>query len=106
MELANALVEMEGREKEIAMLKQKMGNLLQEREGVVNRGKTVSAKQQPRKLSHFRNVSEAALWFADSFGLVVDQLQWRSQAGAHWGTYPSNWKPCPTGAGTRMNYRR
>lgn len=68
---------MEGREKVIAMLKQKMGNLLQERESVVNRGKTVekvSARQQRRKLSHFCNVSEAALWFADSFGLVVDQL--------------------------------
>ena len=28
--------------------------------------------------------------------------QWRSQAGAHWGTCPSNWRLCPTGAGTLM----
>ena len=25
-------------------------------------------------------------------------LQWRSQAGAHWGTCPSNWGLCPTSA--------
>ena len=25
--------------------------------------------------------------------------QWRSQAGAHWGTCPSNYRPCPTSAG-------
>ena len=25
--------------------------------------------------------------------------QWRSQAGAHWGTCPSNWRLCPTSAG-------
>ena len=76
VELANALVEMEGRETEVAVLKQKMGQLLQER-GVVNGGKmveNVSARQQRRKLSHFRSVSEAALWFANSFGLVVDQI--------------------------------
>ena len=24
--------------------------------------------------------------------------QWRSHAGAHWGTCPSNYRPCPTGA--------
>ena len=23
-------------------------------------------------------------------------MQWRSQAGSHWGTCPSNWKLCPT----------
>ena len=77
VELANALVEMELRETEVAVLKQKMGQLLQEREGVVNRGKiveNVSARQQRCKLSHFRSVSEAALWFANSFGLVVDQI--------------------------------
>ena len=33
--------------------------------------------------------------------LTVDSHQgvmqkWRSQAGAHWGTCPSNWGPCPT----------
>ena len=31
--------------------------------------------------------------------------QWRSQAGAHWGTCPSNWRLCPTSAGTPENYR-
>ena len=40
MKLANALVEMEGKETEIAVLKQKMGQFLQER-GLVNQGKTV-----------------------------------------------------------------
>ena len=29
----------------------------------------------------------------------VTCLQWRSQAGAHWGTCPSNWRLCPTSAG-------
>ena len=31
--------------------------------------------------------------------------QWRSQAGAHWGTCPSNWRLCPTSAGAPENYR-
>ena len=29
--------------------------------------------------------------------------QWRSQAGAHWGTCPSNWRLCPTSAGAPEN---
>ena len=31
--------------------------------------------------------------------------QWRSQARAHWGTCPSNWRLCPTSAGAPENYR-
>ena len=31
--------------------------------------------------------------------------QWCSQAGAHWGTCPSNWRLCPTSAGAPENYR-
>ena len=32
-------------------------------------------------------------------------MQWRSQAGAHWGTCPSNWRLCPTSADAPENYR-
>ena len=40
--------------------------------------------------------------------LAFDSLcmdQWRSQAGAHWGTCPSNQRLCPTNAGAPENYR-
>ena len=32
--------------------------------------------------------------------------QWRSQTGAHWGTYPSNYRRCPTSAGKHAKYWR
>ena len=32
-------------------------------------------------------------------GSCCSEVQWRSQAGAHWGTCPSNWRLCPTSAG-------
>ena len=57
-------MQMQDREEEVTTLKQKMAQLLQEREAVVNKGKTVekvSERQRRRKLSHFRSVSEAGL---------------------------------------------
>ena len=33
----------------------------------------------------------------------IMHTQWRSQAGAHWGTCPSNYWRCPTSAGTVCN---
>ena len=77
VELATATMQMQDREEEVTTLKQKMAQLLQEREAVVNKGKTVekvSERQRRRKLSHFRSVSEAGLWFAETFGLVLDRL--------------------------------
>jgi len=78
VELATATMQMQDREEEVTTLKQKMAQLLQEREAVVNKGKTVekvSERQRRRKLSHFRSVSEAGLWFAETFGLVLDRLK-------------------------------
>ena len=37
--------------------------------------------------------------------LLFLAMQWRSQAGAHWGTCPSNQRLCPTNAGAPENYR-
>jgi len=76
-ELADALVEMADRQEEITSLKEAMAKMAQERAAVIYRGKTVeqsSERHKRRKLSHFRSVAEAALWFADSFGLIPDQL--------------------------------
>jgi len=73
-ELADALVEMADRQ-EITSLKEAMARIAQERAAVINHGKTVeqsSERHKRRKLSHFRSVAEAALWFADSFGLIPD----------------------------------
>ena len=44
---------------------------------MVNHGRVlenVSARQRYRKLSQFRSIAEAALWFAETFGLIVDKL--------------------------------
>ena len=76
-ELADALVEMTDRQEEITSLKEAMAKMAQERAAVINHGKTVeqsSEHHKRRNLSHFRSVAEAALWFADSFGLIPDQL--------------------------------
>ena len=54
-----------------------MANMTMERAEVMNHGKTVeesSEQHRRQKLSHFRSVTEAALWFAESFGLIPDQL--------------------------------
>ena len=37
--------------------------------------------------------------------VLLTTTQWRSQAGAHWGMCPSNWRLCPTSAGAPENYR-
>ena len=76
-ELADTLVEMADRQEEITTLKEAMAKMAIERAAVMNKGKTVeesSERHRRRKLSHFRSVTEAALWFAESFGLVPDQL--------------------------------
>ena len=40
------------------------------------------------------------LYHPFSFTSTMSKLhQWRSQAGAHWGTCPSNWRLCPTSVG-------
>ena len=43
--------------------------------------------------SHFEASSCSCL---HCYGYTYICLQWRSQAGAHWGTCPSNRRPCPT----------
>ena len=77
VELADVLQLMEERKDEVVALKHQMAQILQERAKIVNSGKRyeeVSKRQQHRKLSHFRNTAEAALWFAETFGLIPDQL--------------------------------
>ena len=61
-------VEMAGRQEEITALKEEMAKMAQERAAVINYGKTVeqsSERHRRQKMSHFRRVAEAALWFAD-----------------------------------------
>jgi len=73
IELADVLQLMEERKGEVA-LKHQMAQILQERAKMVNSGKhyeEVSKRQQHR---HFRNTAEAALWFAETLGLIPDQL--------------------------------
>ena len=41
---------------------------------MMNHGRSRQSGHRRRKLSHFHSVAEAALWFAESFGLVPDQL--------------------------------
>ena len=75
VELVDTLVEMADRQKEITTLRQAMEKMAIER-AAMNHGKAVeesSERHRRRKLSHFRCVAEAALWFAESFGLVPDQ---------------------------------
>ena len=77
IELADMLQVMEDRKDEIVALKDRMAHILQDRAKMMNSGKVyeeVSKRQQRRKLSHFRDTAEATLWFAETFGLIPDQL--------------------------------
>ena len=77
IELAKTLVESANKQEEITTLKEAMAKMAVERAAVMNKGKTVeesSERHRRRKLSHFHSVTEAALWFAESFGLVPDPL--------------------------------
>ena len=75
IELTDTLVEMADRQEEITTLKEAMVKMAMDRAAVMNHGKTVEESSEwhrGRKLSHFHSVTEAALWFAESFGLVPD----------------------------------
>lgn len=103
-ELADTLVEMADRQEEISTLRQVMEKMALERAAMMNHGKTVeelSERHRRRKLSHFRNVAEAALWFAESFGLVPDKLTTHiatsgEQISVHFGGGTSHSSPYPT----------
>ena len=43
-----------------------------------------SEQNRRRKLNHFRSVTEATLWFAESFGLVPDQLNIHTATSSEW----------------------
>ena len=76
-ELTAATVELSIQREEICEMKEKMNVLLKERDTFINFGQVVEhvgLRQQRRKLSHFRNASEAALWFAESFGLITEGI--------------------------------
>ena len=100
-ELADTLVEMADRKEGITTL---MARMAQERAAVINCGKTVeesSQRHRRRKISHFRSVAEAALWFADSFGLIPDQLNTHTatsgeQIAINFGEGTSQASPLPT----------
>ena len=104
VELADTLVEMADRQEEITTLRQAMEKMAVERAAMMNHGKMVeesSERHSRRKLSHFRSVAEAALWFAESFGLVPDQLTTHTatsgeQISVHFGEGTSHRSPQPT----------
>ena len=58
-----------------------MNELLRHRDEFINFGQTVELvgiRQQRRKLSHFRDSVDAALWFAESFGLIPESVTVRT----------------------------
>ena len=62
-------------------MKTQLNQLLLERDSFVNVGKVVehvSVRQQRRKLTQFCDSTEAALWFAESFGLIPEALTVRT----------------------------
>ena len=98
IELADTLVEMADRQEEITTFKEVMAKMAIERAVVMNKGKTVEESSEwhrRRKLSHFHSVTEAALWFAESFSLVPDQLNTHT---ATWRGHVSNHSPSPPGS--------
>lgn len=63
-------------------MKAKMNELLKERDSFINFGQVVEhvgVRQQRRKISHFKDATEAALWFAESFGLIPESIAVHSQ---------------------------
>ena len=67
VELVDTLVEMADRQEEIITLRQAMQKMAIKMAAMMNHGKMVeesSERHRRQKLSHFRSVTEAALWFA------------------------------------------
>ena len=76
-ELTAATVELSFQQNEIQAMKSRLNQLLTERDSYFNSGKVVEhvgVRQQRRKLAHFRDSAETALWFAESFGLIPEAL--------------------------------
>ena len=80
-ELIAATVQLSFQQDEIVSMKTQLNQLLLERDSFVNTGKAlehVSVRQQQRKLTDFRDSAEAALRFAESFGLIPKVLRVRT----------------------------
>ena len=76
-ELVAATVELSIQQEEINSMRSKMNELLKERDSFINFGQVVEhvgVRQQRRKISHFKDATEAALWFAESFGLIPESI--------------------------------
>ena len=76
-ELVAATVELSIQQEEINSMRSKMNELLKERDSFINFGQVVEhvgVRQQRRKISHFKDATEAALWFAESFGLIPELI--------------------------------
>ena len=76
-ELVAATVELSIQQEEINSMRSKMNELLKERDSFINFGQVVEhvgVRQQCRKISHFKDATEAALWFAESFGLIPESI--------------------------------
>ena len=82
MHVTDIEVEMQLKEQEVAVLRQAMEQLTQEREAenrelMANSGKhieDVSHRQKRRKLAKFRESAMKALWFAETFGLEIESI--------------------------------
>ena len=73
-ELATVTMELSLQQDKVDDMKTRMNELLKERDTFINFGQSlehVDVRQQRRKLSHFRDATDAALWFAESFGLSL-----------------------------------
>ena len=76
-ELTAATVELSFQQDKIQAMKSRLNQLLTERDSYFNSGKVVEhvgVRHQRRKLAHFRDSTETALWFAESFGLIPEAL--------------------------------
>ena len=76
-ELATVTMELSLQQDKVDDMKTRMNELLKERDTFINFGQSlehVGVRQQRRKLSHFRDATDAALWFAESIGLVPESL--------------------------------
>ena len=80
-ELTAATVELSLQQDKIDAMTVRMNELLRERDTFINFGQVVEhvgVRQQRRKLSHFRDATDAALWFAESFGLIPESITVRT----------------------------
>ena len=72
-----ALEEVVQTQEAVECMSRQLSQVLVERDAMVNTGRKyedVGARQKKRKLAHFQSAADAALWFAESFGLVPEQL--------------------------------